>query len=249
MPYPGAAMKKPLSERKLAANRANARKSRGPKTPEGKRAVRNNALKHGLYAATCAVLLPVDDPEDFQASYHQWHRLFTPRDYEEFALLDLLVAAHFRLTRQLRIERGIYMQDLELQDMLRAKGNPMPPDHTDPASGVAYAFRGLASISESNRQIVRLERSFLKYLDQIKKLHQRPDSEITVPLSDDLRQPPPLQKLKPFVLHPRGSRPEPKNEGTIPNSSPGSNGSQARSPDSPSPVSPQNPTPKEPNQR
>jgi hypothetical protein len=40
----------PISERRLAANRANARKSTGPRTPEGKRRVAQNACRHRLYA-------------------------------------------------------------------------------------------------------------------------------------------------------------------------------------------------------
>ena len=37
------------SEKKAEANRRNALKSTGPKTPEGKAAVRLNALRHGSY--------------------------------------------------------------------------------------------------------------------------------------------------------------------------------------------------------
>ena len=44
------------SERQIAANRANALHSTGPKTPEGKAAVRQNALRHGLLAGD--VVLP-----------------------------------------------------------------------------------------------------------------------------------------------------------------------------------------------
>jgi len=36
------------SDKQAEANRRNALKSTGPKTPEGKDAVRLNALKHGL---------------------------------------------------------------------------------------------------------------------------------------------------------------------------------------------------------
>ncbi len=36
------------TDKKAEANRQNALKSSGPKTPEGKEAVRLNALKHGL---------------------------------------------------------------------------------------------------------------------------------------------------------------------------------------------------------
>jgi hypothetical protein len=39
-----------ISERKLNANRLNAKKSTGPKTPRGQANSRRNALKHGLFA-------------------------------------------------------------------------------------------------------------------------------------------------------------------------------------------------------
>ncbi len=42
--------KPPISERRLAANRANAKKSTGPRTAGGKRRVSRNASKHSLYA-------------------------------------------------------------------------------------------------------------------------------------------------------------------------------------------------------
>jgi hypothetical protein len=45
---------KTISARKLAANRANARRSTGPRTPEGKRRSRANALKHGLSVSVLA---------------------------------------------------------------------------------------------------------------------------------------------------------------------------------------------------
>jgi hypothetical protein len=47
------------SEKQIQANRRNALKSTGPKTPEGKAAVRHNALRHGLLSRD--VLLPGED--------------------------------------------------------------------------------------------------------------------------------------------------------------------------------------------
>jgi hypothetical protein len=44
--------RRPISEKKLRANRENAKKSTGPKTWAGKLAVRRNALKHGLRSNT-----------------------------------------------------------------------------------------------------------------------------------------------------------------------------------------------------
>src|SRR5579885_2289621 len=37
-----------ISAKKSAASRRNGRKSRGPKTPQGKSSTRSNALRHGL---------------------------------------------------------------------------------------------------------------------------------------------------------------------------------------------------------
>ena len=49
------AISQPISPARLAANRANAAKSTGPKTPEGKTRSRVNAVKHGLSGAGVAI--------------------------------------------------------------------------------------------------------------------------------------------------------------------------------------------------
>ena len=74
-----------VSEKKLAANRANARLSRGPSTPEGKERSSRNACKHHLYAKKFQLppawqariwtvvepcLAGVDDPLERSATLH-----------------------------------------------------------------------------------------------------------------------------------------------------------------------------------
>ena len=49
-------MKKPVSNRQLAANRANAAQSTGPRSPEGKSRSAQNSRKHGFTASTFAVV-------------------------------------------------------------------------------------------------------------------------------------------------------------------------------------------------
>ncbi len=46
----------PISEKRLAANRENAKKSTGPHTEEGKAASSRNAVKHGFRSASFAVV-------------------------------------------------------------------------------------------------------------------------------------------------------------------------------------------------
>jgi hypothetical protein len=47
-----------VSEKQLAANRQNAQKSTGPRTPEGKAKVCLNAVKHGLYSRRPLITCP-----------------------------------------------------------------------------------------------------------------------------------------------------------------------------------------------
>ena len=51
------------TEAQVNANRANAQKSTGPRTPEGKAKVAQNALKHGLLAKQAVVA--GEDTDDF----------------------------------------------------------------------------------------------------------------------------------------------------------------------------------------
>jgi hypothetical protein len=53
------------SLRQIEANRRNALRSTGPKTEEGKKRSRRNAVRHGLTAETVIEML--EDPEDYKA--------------------------------------------------------------------------------------------------------------------------------------------------------------------------------------
>ena len=60
----------------ITANRANAQKSTGPRSVEGKSASRFNALKHGIDAAS--IVIPGEDPADYDALVAQYHRSTSP---------------------------------------------------------------------------------------------------------------------------------------------------------------------------
>src|SRR5262249_7550193 len=57
-------------------NRENARKSTGPKSDEGKRKSRANALKHGLRAEVLP--LPGEDPAKIAAREQAWNDYYQP---------------------------------------------------------------------------------------------------------------------------------------------------------------------------
>jgi hypothetical protein len=85
------------SAQRAAANRANAQHSTGPRTPQGKRAVSQNAATHNAY---CADLLQPGEPEPFFHAHREavLERL-CPMDAVELCLADRVVSAAWRLRR------------------------------------------------------------------------------------------------------------------------------------------------------
>jgi hypothetical protein len=94
------------SEKRKAANRANARHSTGPKTPEGKRAVRLNGLQHGLLSQD--VVLPGEDENAFELLRNEVHADFSPSGPVETFLADRVVNTLWRLRRLERAETALF---------------------------------------------------------------------------------------------------------------------------------------------
>ena len=94
------------SEKKAEANRQNALKSTGPKTPEGKAAVRLNALKHGLRSEE--ILLPGEDEEALRELGERLRDELQPVGELENLLVDRIISAYWRLRRLGRVETGIF---------------------------------------------------------------------------------------------------------------------------------------------
>ena len=107
------------SDKQIEANRRNALKSTGPKTPEGKDAVRLNANKHGLRSQE--VLLPGEDEEALKELDENLRAELQPVGEMENLLVDGIVAAHWRLRRLRRVEAGIFTWQLYGELTERAK--------------------------------------------------------------------------------------------------------------------------------
>lgn len=92
--------------RQIEANRNNALLSTGPKTPEGKAAVRFNALKTGIHAAER--IIPGEDPQDFEYFARQLNGACHPADPREQILVDTMISHAWRLRRLLKAEPQIW---------------------------------------------------------------------------------------------------------------------------------------------
>ena len=98
------------SDKKAEANRRNALKSTGPKTPEGKAAIRLNALKHGLLSKE--ILLPGEDEEALRELGEHLRDELQPIGELENLLVDRMIASYWRLRRVGRVEAGIFTWEL-----------------------------------------------------------------------------------------------------------------------------------------
>lgn len=94
------------SELQIEANRRNATLSTGPKTEQGKRTSRMNALKHGLTAEQ--VTLFDERLEDFEAFHAELIPALRPEGAIEEALAERVVLCAWRLRRVYRIETGLF---------------------------------------------------------------------------------------------------------------------------------------------
>ncbi len=104
-----------MSDRWLAANKENAKKSTGPKTPEGMARSAQNALKHGILAEE-VVVSSGDGSEsaaEFEKLLESLHAQFQPQDAVEHLLVDRVAACYWRLRRAQRFEVGAVREGLD----------------------------------------------------------------------------------------------------------------------------------------
>src|SRR5215216_5566750 len=120
------------SEERMAANRANAHKSTGPKTPEGKAAAKRNAVKHGILSRE--VLVSGEDHQELTALQEWFEKDLQPVGPMEVMLMGQIVATHWRLRRVLAAESGEIKREAELKEA-SAKSSVLPPQLEDTAEG------------------------------------------------------------------------------------------------------------------
>ena len=90
------------SLKQIEANRLNALKSTGPRTEEGKRRSRCNAIRHGLTAET--VIAGLEDPEDYESFEATIIADYDPTTAVERELVLRLASILWRLRRATGIE-------------------------------------------------------------------------------------------------------------------------------------------------
>jgi hypothetical protein len=94
------------SAAQVLGNRSNARKSTGPRTPEGKAAASQNAVKHGLLAEQ--VVIQGEDPEEFDLYRAGMLAELAPVGAVEAMLAERAVSLAWRLRRAERLQSAVF---------------------------------------------------------------------------------------------------------------------------------------------
>ncbi len=150
-----------VTNRKLASNRANAKKSTGPKTPEGKRISALNAMKHGLHAREFRI--DTETEESYNNYRYQLLLDYHPQSATELILIEQLLHA-FLLSRRM----VAYLPDIHAG-----------ASHGGPAKVTAYPTI-LKAIYQLNRTVAKA----IEQLQQLKadRLNQPEEVEQDEPL-------------------------------------------------------------------
>ncbi len=119
------ACKRPVSERKIQANRSNALRSTGPKTERGKRTVSRNAIKHGFLAREVVITAGDGEErvEEFHALIESLWKCYEPVGIVEETQVQTIATALWRKARVIRAENGEIRKQLDTLRVDRALRN------------------------------------------------------------------------------------------------------------------------------
>jgi hypothetical protein len=151
----------PISEARLHANRINAAKSTGPKTPEGKARSAQNATRHGLLAQQ--ILIGQESPGDLQSLIDTFTEHFAPINAFERHLVEDLAASCWRMRRSWSIEKEM------LEAAMSRQSAPTQAARTAGAFGELARHPKLALL---HRYETRLHLMYQRALNNLLRLRQ-----------------------------------------------------------------------------
>jgi hypothetical protein len=156
------------SAKRIAANRENAKRSTGPKTPEGKAVVRLNGMKHGIYSEMTVV--DFEEERELVAFGRRMRAELAPVGELELALADRIVSLAWRIRRLTSVEGEI----------LEAGNNDRQP-------GCAFGGYSGEKLQRLSRYETTLDRQFYRTLHELQRLQAaRRGERVPVPEAVDV---------------------------------------------------------------
>jgi hypothetical protein len=175
------------STKQLAANRANAQSSTGPRTPEGKSRSSQNARQHGFTADEFSVIT-IEDRDAVERLRADLLTLYQPLNSQELFAVERIALAQHTLLRLARLETGLCSVALNRAYGLRGEepyihthdDTPgLDPEHVEMMSRIhcfADGFHGMTSGGPSwsifLRYQAQAERQYRRAIDELERLQQ-----------------------------------------------------------------------------
>lgn len=168
-----------LSERQLRANQANALKSTGPRTEEGKQVSRLNGLRHGL---TGQVSIMTDDNRREHDDFcNPIIARLNPDGPLELQLANLIAHDHFRINRIHAIEDGVF-----------ALGHAKPANQIDSGAEQAdVALSEATTFMRDSKQIMlmttyesRISRTIARNMAELRRLQAERKAQLDKDLEE-----------------------------------------------------------------
>ena len=165
-----------ISEKQQQANRQNAQKSTGPKTPAGREAVRFNALTYGL--RTRQTILEHENAREYSELWDELDAEWQPHTRTDRIYLETMVTSQWLLKRIAESEQQIYT-----------------------IANVEHRFKMLAYVYKMRAQ---LERSFRTAVADMKQSQKERKAVQTQPPQTGPQPPAPSpgQRSSPFAPPP-----------------------------------------------
>jgi hypothetical protein len=158
------------TERQIAANRANAKKSTGPKTEAGKLASSQNATTHGLLSQI--IVLKTEREPGFQELLDKLTRELEPRCALEMGYVESMAVARWRQTRLWAMQTAALDIETERQP-LEAGNEPVR---------VALAFQSLADHSNTLTLLQRYETANERLYNRSLNMFLKVRSQLPAPI-------------------------------------------------------------------
>jgi hypothetical protein len=155
------------SEARMHANRRNARKSTGPRTPEGKGRVAHNAVRHGILCDLA--VLPTESRAEFEEFRDALVGDLAPLGGLEQVLAERIVAGSWRLRRVLHHETCLIDRDsgrsLYHEHKMGLVDERQPGDRVHPAAMGEALTESLGAPHSAYDTLRRYERAIQRDLE------------------------------------------------------------------------------------
>lgn len=162
-----------LTEKRIAANRRNAKKSTGPKTDHGRKMSSRNSTKHSILANT--ILLDDEDKPRFAALVNTLIDDLQPQDDTQRSLVEKMAVAHWRLKRTWAMEAASIIHETRRQ--ADSTLSETPPTRT------MLAIRALAERDRHpdlwGQRELHYDREYHRALTDLTRLQQNKKSQRT----------------------------------------------------------------------